>query len=219
MTPTQKLIEAAQQGNMTEVLRLIPLANPKDQDSEALAQAARHGHVDCVQALIPVSDPPADNSFALWIAANQGHSDCVTALIPHSRVKDGNCRALRTAARFGHLDCVEILQTQHSQKKRVEALSEAITGNHIACLEALCRGVDLHLLKQPFYHCVALDKLELADALYEIMGGLISNSDLRDGMEEHSDYFFKLESQRQHTILSNELQTPCNGSSQRARKM
>lgn len=219
MTYNQQLIEAAEQGHLDEVLRLIPFADPREDNSEALAQAARHGFVECVEALIPVSDPCVDNSFALWIAANQGHSGCVAVLIPHSRVKDGNCRALRTAARFGHLDCVEILQTQHSQKERVEALDDCILGDHLECLQALCRGVDLQLLKRPFYHCVALNKLELADALYQIMGHQLSNDDLREGMRHHPEYFLKLESQKQSKTFIQELQKPNNGLSERSRKM
>ncbi len=220
MTPTQKLIEAAQQGNLEEVLRLIPLSDPKQDNSEALAQAARHGHLDCVEALLPVSEPCVDNSFALWISANQGHSDCVAALIPHSRVKDGNCRALRTAARFGHLDCVEILQTQHSERERIDAATEAVVENHLECFEALTRNVLApRVLIGHFFHCLALEKYELADTVYDKINPHLSSDEQWTAHQRHPDYFLRWEAQKQHKVLTDELQTPRKDLSHRLRKM
>lgn len=202
MTYNQQLIEAAEQGHLDEVLRLILLADPREDNSEALAQAARHGHVECVEALIPVSDVCADNSFALWIAANQGHSDCVAVLIPYSRPKDGHCRALKTAARFGHVDCVEILQTQHSQKERIEALLMAVTGHHRDCVEALARGIrDWSLLTSPFYHCVAQRQYELADGVYTHLEPHFPQDHRQNAYQRYPDYFACWEAQKQKELL------------------
>jgi len=202
MTNNQLLIEAAQKGDLTAVLGLIPLSDPTSDNSEALAQAARHGHTDCVEALIPVSDVGADNSFALWIAANQGHRDCVAVLIPYSRPKDGHCRALKTAARFGHVDCVEILQTQHSQKERIEALLMAVTGNHRDCVEALARGVrDWSLLTSPFYHCVAQRQYELADVVYTHLEPHFPEHHRQNGYQRYPEYFARWDAQKQKELL------------------
>lgn len=202
MTDNQLLIEVAQKGLLAEVLRLIPLTDPTADNSEALAQAARHGHTDCVEALIPVSDVGADNSFALWIAANQGHSDCVAVLIPHSRPKDGHCRALKTAARFGHVDCVEILQTQHSQKERIEALLMAVTSHHRDCVEALARGIrDWSLLTPPFYHCVAQRQYELADGVYTHLEPHFPEDHRQNAYQRYPEYFARWDAQKQKELL------------------
>lgn len=177
MTPTQKLIEAAQQGHLEEVLRLIPLSDPKQDNSEALAQAARHGHVHCVQALIPVSDPHADNSFALWIAACLGHSDCVAQLIGVSGVTDGACRALNVAARNGHLECIRLLLPHHSQKQQLDAVSGPLLGNHIGGMKELIAGLkDTSALLPYFRQALYEHKLEIADVLFDAMPAHITSS-------------------------------------------
>lgn len=220
MTNDELLIDAAQQGNLTEVLRLIPYSNAQHDNSEALAQAARHGFVECVEALIPVSDPYADNSFALWISANQGHSDCVTVLIPHSRVKDGNCRALRTAARFGHLDCVEILQTQHSEQECLKAAIEAITDNHLECFEALIRNLlSPRSLIGHFYHCLVSEKHAFADRVYDKINPHLSSEEQRTAQQRYPEYFLKWEAQKQKEVLIDELHSPHKGLSDRSRKI
>lgn len=38
----------------------------------------------CVETLIPVSDPKVDDSDAIQLAAKNGHLDCVRELIPFS---------------------------------------------------------------------------------------------------------------------------------------
>lgn len=177
MTPTQQLIDAAQAGNLAEVLRLIPLANPKEQDSEALAQAARHGHVACVDALIGVSDPYADSSFALWIAACQGHSECVEKLIPVSGVSDGGCRALNVAARNGHTQCIRLLMPFHSQKQRVAAVAGPLLVAHVEGLKELVSGIKHRSELLPYFRqALYEDKLDIADALFDALPPNTKNS-------------------------------------------
>lgn len=106
---SQLLIEAAQNGNIEEVDRLIPLSDPKARDSLALRWAAGNGHVECVKLLIPVSDPKSCKSYALQMAAAMGHVQCVRLLIPVSRPKDDNSLALRSATRCAQNACVDLL--------------------------------------------------------------------------------------------------------------
>jgi hypothetical protein len=81
-----------------------------EENGLALLLAARMGHPDCVELLIPVSDPKADNSSALRVAAENGHLACVELLLPVSDPKANNrSSALRVAAENGHLACVELL--------------------------------------------------------------------------------------------------------------
>lgn len=106
---TKLLLQAAAQGNLDEVWRLIPLSDPKANYSCALDVAAQNGHTSCVELLVPISDPKAGNSFALrWAAAN-GHTSCVDLLIPVSDPKAQDSSALQFAIAFGHTECVDLL--------------------------------------------------------------------------------------------------------------
>jgi hypothetical protein len=77
--------------------------------SKALAEAARHGHLECVQLLIPVSDPKADDSAALRLAAEHGNWECARLLIPVSDPKADHSQTLRWAAEDGHDELVVLL--------------------------------------------------------------------------------------------------------------
>ena len=63
---------------------LIPVSEPKLNDSYALYCAAAHGHTECVKLLIAVSDATANCSMALRAAAAEGHVECLKLLIPVS---------------------------------------------------------------------------------------------------------------------------------------
>ena len=60
---------------------------------EALRRASKIGHAECVKLLIPVSDPKANESYALKIASTFGHIECVKLLIPVSDPKADNSYA------------------------------------------------------------------------------------------------------------------------------
>lgn len=78
------LIKAASAGNAAEVRRLIPISDPKDIASDALAWAAARGNVQCVELLIPVSNPKAWGSEALRWAVENGRTQCMDVLYPFS---------------------------------------------------------------------------------------------------------------------------------------
>ena len=104
-----KLREASGHGHTDEVRRLIPISNPKFNDSQALIWAAAHGHTECVELLIPVSNAnSSDDAAPLFKSAQNGHTECVQLLLS---VTDPihYPRALNFAAMEGRRDCVEIL--------------------------------------------------------------------------------------------------------------
>lgn len=106
---TELLFEAAHDGNVEEVKRLIPISNPKCDGNLALRWAVMNGHLPCVEQLIPVSDPKANDSLALGWAARYGSTECLKLLIPVSDPKANNSYALRIAVRNGHTQCVDAL--------------------------------------------------------------------------------------------------------------
>ena len=106
---TRLLIKAAETGDASEVQRLIPISDPKGNDSEALYVAAIYGHARCVELLLPVSDPQANGSYGLKMAARNGHTQCVKLLIPSGHPKTQNSCALQLAVEYGHTQCVELL--------------------------------------------------------------------------------------------------------------
>lgn len=84
---TKLLIQAAETGDIVEVQRLIPISDPKSQESEALQFAVYYGHIECVKLLIPVSNPKEHNSRALCLAAENGRTECIELLYPVSDPK------------------------------------------------------------------------------------------------------------------------------------
>ena len=81
---TRLLVQTAENGDAVEVQRLIPVSDPKANNSAALRFASSNGHLKCVKLLIPVSNPKANNSYALQAAVENGHTRCVELLYPVS---------------------------------------------------------------------------------------------------------------------------------------
>ena len=74
-----------------------------------LIEASNLGSIDIVKKLIPVSEPKTDNSIALRCAAFYGYKEIVQLLLPVSDPKVNDSEALQRAAEFGYLDIVKIL--------------------------------------------------------------------------------------------------------------
>ena len=106
---SKALIISAVNGHTECVKLLIPLSNPKTNDSEALRLASSSGHTECVKLLIPVSDPKAKNNYALRWASSDGYDECVNLLIPVSDAKNNNSIALESAAVRNNINCVKLL--------------------------------------------------------------------------------------------------------------
>lgn len=131
---TKLLMEAARVGNAVEVLRLIPLSDPKANDSGALICAALGGHTECVKLLIPVSVP---KSSALHLAAAKGHTECISLLFPLFDLKAKN-DALVWATANGHTTNVKMLIPVSDPKAdHSYALQKAVANAHQSCIDVL----------------------------------------------------------------------------------
>lgn len=76
-------LHASARGHDTIVARLLPLANPRSQDSWALTMASQMGHLGVVHRLLPVSDPCGNQGEAVRLAACAGHEAVVAVLWPY----------------------------------------------------------------------------------------------------------------------------------------
>lgn len=110
---TQLLVKTIQQytccNQLDEVKRLIPLSNPKANESRPLQIAVACGLTEIVQLLIPVSNPKALDSKALKVAADKGFFEIVQLLIPVSDPKIDDSLALHWAVESGHYNIVKLL--------------------------------------------------------------------------------------------------------------
>ena len=102
------LWDAAHNGNLEEVRRLIPISYCDKWNSKALINAARKGHAECVRLLIPVSDPKDYNS-ALWFASGADILECVKLLLTVADPKYKDSQALVSAVIRKNQDIVDLL--------------------------------------------------------------------------------------------------------------
>lgn len=84
LTMDERLIDAAVNGNVDELLRVLPYANAKHDESSALRAAALYGHDRCVEALLPHSDVSVRKCSPLRMAFLYNHSACVKLLVEPS---------------------------------------------------------------------------------------------------------------------------------------
>ena len=112
--------------------------------TEALSWATVNNHYDCVKLLIPVSDPKSNDSYALRWASEKGYTECVKLLIPVSDPKDNDSQALRCASNNGFTECVKLLIPVSAPKaKNSEALRLAAENNRYECVELLLPYSDI----------------------------------------------------------------------------
>ena len=178
------LFEAAKQGNIADVQRLIPLSDPEVL-SDALQTAAYFGHSECVRMLIPVTNSQKD---ALKSAALCGHFECLQLLLPLSTFEK-RTQALQLAASSGHHNCVELLisvsdpMTNDSGalmlatangfvecvkllipvSKPYKGLHTAVRTKNIDCLRLLVDATDFTIIENyntPLWTCVEDGNLE-----------------------------------------------------------
>lgn len=167
MADSTNLLNAAQNGNHTEVERLVAVLSSDDiERSGALRAAAMEGHVECVKLLCadgcPVTDPPAlwwaatngnlecvkelvrrfdatmEDSYALYCATRHAHIEVVEFLIPISDPFAQNSRALRRAAENGSAECLKrLIPVSDPKSNNSQALCSALVKQHIDCVELL----------------------------------------------------------------------------------
>lgn len=107
MENARLLGEAARDGNVEEIERLLPIVTSMDHRTYALQWAAEEGQIWSLRALLPFSDPRVNNSWALRCAAKNGHTQCVKLLIPVSDPKSS--KALMQAVKNNNIECVKLL--------------------------------------------------------------------------------------------------------------
>lgn len=115
---------AARDGHTDKVRRLIPISDPKSNDSAALYWAAANGHAECVRLLAPVSDANSDEASPLFKSAQRGYQECVQLLLPATDPIHYS-RALDFAAMEGEAACVKILMSVVNTDERSNALRTA----------------------------------------------------------------------------------------------
>lgn len=148
---TKLLMEAARAGNAVEVMRLIPLSDPKANDSGALIYAASGGHTECVKLLIPVSAP---KSSALHLAAAKGHTECIRLLLPLFDLK-AKSEAVVWATAKGQTTYLKLLIPVSDPKAdNSYALQKAVANAHQSCIDLLYPVSDpyvaLHQLQEDY---------------------------------------------------------------------
>lgn len=109
------LIEAAEQGNLEEIQRLIPISYPKSQDNAALTWAVNKNHLEGVKSLAPVCDVV----IALSVAAEWGRVECLRILIDFANPNE-LIYAAGDAAYEGHMEALQFL-LQHCDPKEAES--------------------------------------------------------------------------------------------------
>lgn len=134
-----RLISASQNGNASEVRRLVHTTKPTDFVlNKALVCAAQLGHTECVKELVAVVVRPENHANnALEAAVRNGHADCVQLLIPLFN-SDVHSHGLTSAAHHGNAQCLQLfinmcdLDLRHSP-----ALQIACQGFHDECVDIL----------------------------------------------------------------------------------
>ena len=108
-----KLIEAAKEGNLKEVERLLQKgADVHAYDDYALRWASNNGHLEVVRLLLQNgADVHAKNDYALRWASYNGHLEVVKLLLQNGAdVHVDNDFVFRWASRNGHLEVVKLIE-------------------------------------------------------------------------------------------------------------
>lgn len=139
------LLRAAKLERMDILEWLIPISDPRSNDSEALFYATRNKCEQAVARLIPVSVPRIKESRAVKEAAASGSLAILKMLVPVSDVKNSNDfygSPLMIASNCGHIDFVAYLlplsRPDDQQKRTGEtALMMAAAMGHKECVDLL----------------------------------------------------------------------------------
>lgn len=101
---TKLLIKAAEDGNLSEIQRLIPIASPKTQNSSALTWVVNKNNVEGVKLLAGVCDV----NIPLSCAAEWNRVECLKVLIPFA-TEEEKVFAAGDAAFLGQMDSLKLL--------------------------------------------------------------------------------------------------------------
>lgn len=101
---TRLLIKAAEDGNLSEIQRLIPISFPKTQNSSALTWVVNKNNVEGVKLLAGVCDV----DIPLGCAAEWNRVECLEVLIPFA-TEDEKVFAAGDAAHSGNMESLKFL--------------------------------------------------------------------------------------------------------------
>ncbi len=151
------LCEAAAEGNVEEVARLVQLCDARWCENAALREAACGNYPLCVELLILHSTAHDNDSWALRDAAEKGHHECVKLLIDVSDPDDFPI-VLENATRAGCSKSVALVLQYVSNIRIVTAALEiAVMNSHYDCVDVLYPGANvvaaLENLTSYYPHC------------------------------------------------------------------
>lgn len=152
---------AALNGHTEIVERLIPISDPKTNNSKALQNAAKNGHLECVRLLIPVSDPKADESEALRRAVFHGHLEVVRELLPVSDVTAKDFYSIRWAMVKNDLPMVKLIAPYCEQESIILAAECGYRG----VVDFLCSFVDRRSMAEALKAAIIHDRLNIVRLL------------------------------------------------------
>lgn len=209
---TQLLVKATENGNATEVARLIPLSDPKQDFSYPLRIAAQRGFADCLALLIPVSDPTAKNYDAFKQAASRKHLKCLQVLLPLVN-EDAKSEGLHFMAFQQWGEGVAFLVPSVQKSDLSKALSTAALRNSKECFEII------------FAQIAALRAAALkgyahyVDVLYPLGEPTEVVADLRARNANRYEYWALLEALLEKEAIGREIQKITGSHSSVHRKM
>lgn len=106
------LIDAAREGDVSEVKRLIPISIPHAWENLALCNAVTHGKHDVVHLLIAVCDVQLDDSKALRGAVKFGEDQMIDLLYP---ISDPRAALKRMQRNHEEHECIRLSQRIKAQ--------------------------------------------------------------------------------------------------------
>ena len=142
------LLEAIEHKNVTMVERLIPLCNPKNDNSFALRAAVNHQHEEIVKLLIPVSDPASFSNEALQTAVEDGCVNLVKLLIPVSDFTENDGTSLQGAVINGNKEIVKLLIPFCDYNDVLQRVEHSIYSNQCTLLKQCIEEYEAELVEQ-----------------------------------------------------------------------
>lgn len=99
----KKFFDAVESGDLEKVRALLPVSDPKAENSYALMASSLRDDKDMIELLLPHSDAKAGSSMALQMAAEGSNSETVELLLPHSDLREAMlCSLTNPAPRSTH---------------------------------------------------------------------------------------------------------------------
>ena len=170
---TELLIEAAKNGDLKEVQRLLP-STPAIEHWSALCAAASHGYADCLEYLLSEVEFKKNERHSIFVSAMEGHHlncveylisvsddddyrtyvtlaatggfvECLKFLIEHGSPEHDYSRALWMTVKVGQVECVKaLLPVADATVEYSRALREAAVRCDVECMEILYAHSDPH---------------------------------------------------------------------------